>query len=279
MKTLKRPGQAAGQRRAVELGHLKFGHGVREEVYAGDELLHVMRQVRKLEESLAERVRQGSSRLRRIHLALMFPGDGDVDEAHQADGVDPLVRAVVDVLDAVADELREHLLEPLGFHGGGQRGQRHQVAATAADLAEIGRDEQGGFLHDAFADKRRGAVPGQDAIERADVLALAKLVGETGRDRTEKAFVRGALLFGWSHGHVVVAVVGHEALLPRDADDLLEGLVHFAGDLGIDAVALAGADVEPLVARELPGAHQRVEVRLLASLEDFTCFGNVLLVA
>ena len=187
--------------------------------------------------------------------------------------------AVVDVLDAVADELREHLLEPLGFHGGGQRRECHQVAATAADLAEIGGDEEGGFLHDAFADKRRGAVPGQDAIERAYALTLAKLVGETGRDRTEKAFVCRALLFGRSHGHVVVAVVGHEALFSRDADDLPEGLVHFSGDLGIDAVALAGADVESLVACELPGAHQRVEIRLLASLEDFACFGDVLLVA
>ena len=70
-----------------------------------------------------------------------------------------------------------------------------------------------------------------------------------------------------------------QPLLPGDLQDLLEGLLDLPRRLRVDAVAAAGLDAEAVLLGELVGAHQRVEVRFLAGLEQLARFLDVLVVA
>ena len=62
-----------------------------------------------------------------------------------------------------------------------------------------------------------------------------------------------------------IAVV--KALLLRGVHDLLEGLLHLAGDLGIDAVAAAALEAEGVRFGEVVGSHERDEIGVGAVLE------------
>ena len=91
---------------------------------------------------------------------------------------------------------------------------------------------------------------------------------------------------GWSDG--VLAAILHprssvlasqQPLLPGDLQDLLECLLHLPRRLRVDAIAAARLHAEIALLGELVGAHQRVEVRLLAGLEQFARFLDMLVVA
>ena len=58
-----------------------------------------------------------------------------------------------------------------------------------------------------------------------------------------------------------------EALLVGDLQDLLAGLLHLAGDLGVDAVAAAAIKAKAVRFCEVVGTHQGDEIGLLAVLE------------
>ena len=52
-----------------------------------------------------------------------------------------------------------------------------------------------------------------------------------------------------------------------DLQDLFVGLLHLAGDLGVDAVAAAATKVKAVLFGEVVSAHQGDEVGILALLE------------
>ena len=58
-----------------------------------------------------------------------------------------------------------------------------------------------------------------------------------------------------------------QSLLFGDLDDLLVSLFDLPRGLRVDAIAAAGFNAEIIFLRELVGAHEREEIRVLAGLE------------
>ena len=256
---LESPSEAGGDGDFVEGGELKLGQRSVDEVHASDELLQPMIHERQLEGSCAVGLGEAASAGDGIEVALLrFLLDHEIAITRDLHGGDALVLRIKEMLDGGAQMLGKHLGNPLGLHGGGEAEQ----SLTRWSLAKVGGDEIGGVGHHAFADELALALIGEIAGELAGLTSFGELIDEAGHEATQQGFVvRGSANSG-------IAVV--EALLVGGVQNLLAGLLHLAGDLGVDTVAAAAIKAEAVRFGEVVGSHQRDEVGVRALLEHLT---------
>lgn len=100
---------------------------------------------------------------------------------------------------------------------------------------------------------------GEIALGFAGDAAFGELIDETGHEAAQEG-VAGS----WRGRRI-------ETLLLRGVHDLLEGLLHLAGDLGIDAVAAAAVEAEGVRFGEVVSSHERDEIGVGAVLEHLAC--------
>ena len=133
---------------------------------------------------------QRAPRRSRVEVALVFVMNHQIAEAHQFDGRDSFMRAVIEMLDLGVEVLGKHLFDPFPFHYAGQP-QQSQIGRTARrDLAIAGGDKKSCILHHALAQERAAAAFGQIALQRALVPPDAKLIDEASHDAPEQVVIR-----------------------------------------------------------------------------------------
>ena len=153
------PGERRQHRRAIEPRELQLRPRGGEQIGAGDELLHLVVQLRQLEPALREGIRERASGCRRLDVALVLLADDEPEATHLADGRHALVQAVEDVVGRGRDVLREELLEPRLLHGRRQ-GQQGHPARPSVHLADRRGHEQR-RCDDALPHQRAGPALGQ----------------------------------------------------------------------------------------------------------------------
>ena len=126
-----------------------------------------------------------------------------------------------------------------------------------------------GVLHHALAHQRARTAFRQIAVKRALVAPPAKLVNKTGHEAARQRRRRRGRRFRLDFLQVAAG----------ELQDLLEGLLNLAGDLGVNAVTAAGCHVEMVVFGELIGAHQGEKIRFGAGLKQLARLRNVFVIA
>lgn len=224
-------GETGGDGGFVERGEFEFGHGCVEEVDAGDEFFDAVVEEGEVEASGLMGFGEGAGAVAGIEVVLLgFLFDDEVVEADELHGSDAFVFLVEDVLDGGAEMLGEHFGDPLGLDGGGEA----EEGEAGGDLMEVGDDEIRLILHYAFADEFSFSVFGEVTGFFSGFAAFGELVDEAGHEAAEEGF----FVFCGRCFFVV------EFLLMGGVEDLLVGLINLAGDLGVDAAAAAGGEVE-----------------------------------
>lgn len=254
-------GKAGVDGRFIEGGEFQLGHGLGEQADAGHEFLHAVVHEGEIKGAAAVGPGEGAAAVLWVEIVLLGCLFNDkVVETDQFHRAHPFVLLVEDVLGSGFEMLGEHLRDPFGLHRGGEAEKcegSFRFLAAGGDLVNVGGNEVRRVLHDGFAHELTPAMFGEIAFGFSGFTTFGKLVDEAGHE----AAAEGFFVFGGRSFLVV------EVLVAGSLKDLLVSLVDLTGDVGIDAVAAAAANVEPAFPREVKGFDQGDEVGVVAFFE------------
>ena len=129
--------------------------------------------------------------------------------------------------------LWKQLAQPLRLHGRGQSQEGQNTPAATGHFSNAAHDHQLRLLHHRLAHQTAGAPFGEETVQRSGVLSDAHLVYESGTKGLEQPLIPCL-------GRGRPGIASHHLLALGNAHQLLEGVLHLPGCLGVDAMPATG---------------------------------------